>query len=63
MTGSMPGVGFCCYDWLVAKNVKGRMANIAGGEEPIAWCDWLLRAWIGAKVVWNLTPFSFFISR
>jgi hypothetical protein len=39
MTGSMPGVGFCCYDWLVAKNVKGRMANIAGGEEPIAWCD------------------------
>jgi hypothetical protein len=39
MTGSMPRVGFCCYDRLVAKIAKGRMANIAGGEEPIAWCD------------------------
>jgi hypothetical protein len=39
MTGSMPGVGFDCYDGLVVENVKGRMGNIVGGGEPSAWCD------------------------
>jgi hypothetical protein len=39
MTCCMPGVGFGCYDRLVAESVKGRMGNIAGGGEPTAWCD------------------------
>jgi hypothetical protein len=39
ITGSMPGVGFGCYDRLGAKNAKGTMENIVSGEEPIAWCD------------------------
>jgi hypothetical protein len=29
MTGSILGVGFGCYDRLVAENVKGRMGNIS----------------------------------
>jgi hypothetical protein len=37
--GSMPEVGFDCFDKLVVKKVNDRMENIAGGEEPIAWCD------------------------
>jgi hypothetical protein len=32
MTGSMPRVGFDCYDRLVVENEKGRMGNIVGGE-------------------------------
>jgi hypothetical protein len=59
MTGSMPRLGFGCYDRLVAENATCRMGNSAGGEGPIAWCDWLHGAWIGVKVVWNLAPFSF----
>jgi hypothetical protein len=39
MAGSMPRVGFGCYDRLVVENVKGRIGNIAGGEESIVWCD------------------------
>jgi hypothetical protein len=39
MTGSLPEVGFGCYDRLVSENAKGRMGNIAGGGEPTAWCD------------------------
>jgi hypothetical protein len=39
MTGSIPGVGFNCYDRLMAENVKGRMGNIAGGGEPTTWSD------------------------
>jgi hypothetical protein len=39
MTGSLPEVWFGCYDSLVVENAKGRMGNITGSEEPIAWCD------------------------
>jgi hypothetical protein len=39
MTGSMLGVGFGCYDRIGVENAKGKMENIAGGEELIAWCD------------------------
>jgi hypothetical protein len=37
--GSMPEVGFDCFDKLVVEKVNDRMGNIVGGEEPIAWCD------------------------
>jgi hypothetical protein len=39
ITGSMLEVGFDCYDRIVVENAKGRMGNIAGGEELIVWCD------------------------
>jgi hypothetical protein len=39
MTGSLPEVWFGCYDSLVVENAEGRMGNITGSEEPIAWCD------------------------
>jgi hypothetical protein len=39
MTGRMLGDGFGCYDRLVVENAKGRMENIASGEELIARCD------------------------
>jgi hypothetical protein len=37
--GSIPEVGFDCFDKLVVEKVNDRMGNIVGGEEPIAWCD------------------------
>jgi hypothetical protein len=40
--GSMPEVGFGCSYSVVLKKVKDRMENIAGGDEPIAWCGLLL---------------------
>jgi hypothetical protein len=61
MTGSMPEVGFGRLNKLVVKKVKDKMGNIVGGEESIAWCDWLLGVRIAAKVVQNLAPFFFLI--
>jgi hypothetical protein len=34
-----PELGLDLFDGLVVKKVKGRMENIDGGTEPIAWCD------------------------
>jgi hypothetical protein len=39
MVGSMPEVGFGCFDKLVVEKAKDRMGNIVGSEEPIALCD------------------------
>jgi hypothetical protein len=39
MSGSMPEVGFGCYDRIVVENVNGRMGNIAGDGEPTTRCD------------------------
>jgi uncharacterized membrane protein YeaQ/YmgE (transglycosylase-associated protein family) len=36
--GIMPEVWLGCSDSVVAEKMKDRMENIAGGEEPIAWC-------------------------
>jgi hypothetical protein len=36
--GSMPEVGFDCFGKLTVEEANDRMKNIAGGEEPIAWC-------------------------
>jgi hypothetical protein len=36
--GSMLEVGLGCSDSVVVEKVKDRMHNIAGDEEPIAWC-------------------------
>jgi hypothetical protein len=34
----MPDVGFGCSGRVAVEEAKDRMKNIAGGEEPIAWC-------------------------
>jgi hypothetical protein len=36
--GSMPKVELECSDSVVVEKVKDKMENLAGGEEPIAWC-------------------------
>jgi hypothetical protein len=38
MTGNMPEVGFGYFGRFGLKNAEGRMGNIAGDAEPIAWC-------------------------
>jgi hypothetical protein len=35
---SMPDVGFGCSGRVAVEEATDRMKNIAGGEEPIAWC-------------------------
>jgi hypothetical protein len=37
-TGNIPEVGFGYFGRLGLENVKGRMGNITGDAEPIAWC-------------------------
>jgi hypothetical protein len=36
--GNMPEVGFGYFGRLGLENTEGRMGNIAGDAEPIAWC-------------------------
>jgi hypothetical protein len=36
--GNMPEVGLGCFGKLVVERVNDRMENIAGSEDPIAWC-------------------------
>jgi hypothetical protein len=38
MIGNMLEVGFGYFGRLGLENAKGRMGNIAGDAEPIAWC-------------------------
>jgi hypothetical protein len=38
MTGNMPDVGFGYFGRLGLESAEGRMGNIAGDVEPIAWC-------------------------
>jgi hypothetical protein len=37
-TGNIPEVGFNYFGRLGLENAKGRMGNITGDAEPIAWC-------------------------
>jgi hypothetical protein len=39
MTSNMPEVGFAYFSRTVLESVEGRMGNITGYVEPIAWCD------------------------
>jgi hypothetical protein len=39
MTSNMPEVGFAYFSRIVLESVEGRMGNITGYVEPIAWCD------------------------
>jgi hypothetical protein len=39
MTDNVPEVGFGYFGRPWLESVEGRMGNIAGDVEPIAWCD------------------------
>jgi hypothetical protein len=49
--GSIPEVGFGCSGRVAVEEANDRMKSIAGGEGPIAWCDWLLGVLIAAKAL------------
>jgi hypothetical protein len=38
MIDNKSGLGLDCFGRLALVNVNGKMENIAGGREPIAWC-------------------------
>jgi hypothetical protein len=59
MIGNTLGLGLDYFGRLVLRNVNGKMENIAGGGEPIAWCGWLLLVLFAVKATRILGPFSF----
>jgi hypothetical protein len=58
-TNNGPELGLDLFGGLVAERGKGRMGNIDGDGDPIAWCGSPLWMMIAVEAGWHLAP-SFF---